>query len=109
MLLEPISPLQVNVISLAVNHKNCGALGKKTDFLRTSQRGPQQPQQFQNRMNYSSQDAFQERMMNEMRRKQTRLDWFIRTHAIRNNRQDQQRVGSGRGARFVTSVVEWIR
>ena len=36
--------------------------------------GPQQPQQFQNRMNYDSQDAFQERMKNEMRRMQAGLD-----------------------------------
>ena len=49
-------------------------LREENRFLRTSQRGPQQPQQFQNRMNYDSQDAFQERMNNEMRRMQAGLD-----------------------------------
>ena len=49
-------------------------LREENRFLRTSQRGPQQPQQFQNRMNYDSQDAFQERMKNEMRRMQAGLD-----------------------------------
>ena len=49
-------------------------LREENRFLRTSQRGPQQPQQFQNRMNYDSQDAFQERMKNEMHRMQAGLD-----------------------------------
>ena len=33
-------------------------LREENRFLRTSQRGPKQPQQFQNRMNYDSRDAF---------------------------------------------------
>ena len=48
-------------------------------------------------MNYGSQDAFQERMMNEMRRMQARLDGFMRTHANINNRQEQQRVWTREG------------
>ena len=72
-------------------------LREENRFLRTSQRGPEQPQQFQNRMNYDSRDAFQERMMNEMRRMQARLDGFMRTHANRNNRQEQPRVWTREG------------
>ena len=72
-------------------------LREENRFLRTSQRGPQQPQQFQNRMNYDSQDAFQEKMKNEMRRMQAGLDGFMRTHANRNNRQEQQRVRTREG------------
>ena len=48
-------------------------------------------------MNYDSQDAFQERMMNEMRRIQARLDGFMTTHANRNNRQEQPRVRTQEG------------
>ena len=68
-------------------------------------RGPQQqqPQQFQNLMNYGNQDAFQERMMNEMRKMQARLDGFMRTHAKRNNRQEQPR-GRTREGRPVCEI-----
>ena len=54
-------------------------LKEETRLLKLAQGGlqQQQPQQFQNRMNYDSQDAFQERMMNEMRRMQARLDGFM--------------------------------
>ena len=34
-------------------------LREENGFFRTSQRGPKQPPQFQNRINYSGQDAFQ--------------------------------------------------
>ena len=71
-------------------------LREENRFLRTSQRGPQ-PQQFQNRMNCDSQDAFQERVKNETRRMQPRLDGFIRNHANRNNRQEQPRVRTREG------------
>ena len=74
-------------------------LKEEIRLLKLAQRGPQQqqPQQFQKRMNYDSQDAFQERMMNEMRRIQARLDEFMRTHANRNNRQEQPRVRTREG------------
>ena len=69
-------------------------LRKKIRLLKLAQRGPQQPQQFQNRMNYSGHDAFQfqERMRNEIRRMQARIDRFMKAHANRNNRQEQPRV-----------------
>ena len=69
-------------------------LREEKRFLRAAQRGPQQPQQFQNRTNYNGQDAFQlqERMMNEIRRMQARIDWFMKAHANRNTRQEQPRV-----------------
>ena len=74
-------------------------LKEEIRLLKLAQRGPQQqqPQQFQKRMNYDSQDASQERMMNEMRRIQARLDGFMRTHANRNNRQEQPRVRTREG------------
>ena len=74
-------------------------LKEEIRLLKLAQRGPQQqqPQQFQKRMNYGSQDAFQERMKNEMRRMQARLDGFMRTHANRNNRQEQPRVRTREG------------
>ena len=71
-------------------------LREENRFLRTSQRGPQ-PQQFQNHMNCDSQDAFQERVKNETRRMQPRLDGFIRNHANRNNRQKQPRAWTREG------------
>ena len=48
-------------------------------------------------MNYDSQDAFQERMMNKMRRMQARLDGFMWTHANRNNRPEKPRVRTREG------------
>ena len=101
MLSEPISPLQVNVISLAVNHKNCGALGKKTDFLRTSQRGPQQPQQFQNRMNYSSQDAFQASKI--------RLVYKNPCHQKQSTRTTESRTREGRPVCDICGRVDQVR
>ena len=58
-------------------------LKEEIRLLKLAQRGPQQqqPQQFQNRLNYGSQDAFQERMMNEIRRMQARVDGFVKVHA----------------------------
>ena len=50
-------------------------------------------------MNYDSQDVFQERMMNEKRRMEARLDGFMRTHANRNNRIEQPRVRTREGRR----------
>ena len=48
-------------------------------------------------MNCDSQDAFQERVKNETRRMQPRLDGFIRNHANRINRQKQSRVRTREG------------
>ena len=59
-------------------------------------------------MNYDSQDAFQERMKNEMRRMQEGLDGVMRTHANRNSRQEQPRVRTREGRPVLASVVEWV-
>ena len=48
-------------------------------------------------MNYGSQDAFQERMMNEIRRMQARIAGFMKAHANRNSRQEQPRVRTREG------------
>ena len=50
-------------------------------------------------MNYSGQDAshLQERMMNEIRRMQARIDGFMKAHTNRNNRQEQPRVRTREG------------
>ena len=74
-------------------------LKEEIRLLKLAQRGPQQqqPQQFQKCMNYDSQDACQERMVNKMRIIQARLDGFMRTYANRNNRQEQPRVRTREG------------
>ena len=74
-------------------------LRKKIRLLKLAQCCPQQPQQFQNRMNYSGHDAFQfqERMRNEIRRMQARIDSFMKAYANRNNRQEQPRVRTREG------------
>ena len=74
-------------------------LKEENRLLKLAQRGPpqQQSQQFQNHTNYGSQDAFQERITNEMRRIQSRIDGFMRTYANRNNRQEQPRVRTREG------------
>ena len=61
-------------------------LREEIRLLKLAHRGPQQPQQFQNRMNCSGHDAFQfqERMMNEICRMQARIDRFMKAHANRN-------------------------
>ena len=74
-------------------------LKEENRLLKLAQRGSpqQQSQQFQNHANYGSQDAFQERITNEMHRIQSRIDGFMRTYANRNNRQEQPRVRTREG------------
>lgn len=85
-------------------------LKEENRLLKLAQRGPpqQQSQQFQNHTNYGSQDAFQERITNEMRRIQSRIDGSCVPMPTETIDRNSQGCEPEKDAQFATSVVEWV-